>query len=191
MQSTNASLKNVLDKYMCLKRICEKAQERASDKASGAKFIQQIGLPVMGEKVKHQSDIHVKEYFDEEILQSILDYAFLEIVATFEKMFFLKIDNASGEIRRVVKDYYLASAPLSSLSRSFIKDKDDISSIAGIEKLLDGKIPEGLSGKLSAIREHRNWIAHGKRSIGKSSTMTIQEVHDILQEIWETVSTHA
>jgi len=190
MQSTNDSLKNVLDKYLCLKRICEKAQERASDKTSGAKFIQQIGLPVMGKKVKRQSSIHVKEYFDEELLQSILDYAFLEIVATFEKMFFLKIDNASGEIRRVVKDHYLASAPLSSLSRSFVKNKDDISSIAGIEKLLDGKISVRLSGKLSAIREHRNWIAHGKRSVGNSSTMSIQEVHDVLQEVWQTVSNH-
>ncbi len=187
MPNSNASLKAVLDKYVSLTQICEYAQELASNKASCAKFIQKFQLPFVGEKVKHQSHIHVKEYFDEKLLQSILDYVFLDIVATFERMFFLKVDNASGEIRQIVKDYYLAPAPLSDISRGFIKNKDDISSIAGIEKLLDGKIPQRLSGKLSIIREHRNWIAHGKRSIGKPSTMTVQEVHDILQEIWSII----
>ncbi len=187
MHSTNTSLKEVLNKYTCLKRICEYAQERASNKASGAQFIQNIQLPVIGNTVKRRSSIHVKEYFDEELQQSILDYALLDIVATFERILFLKIDNASGEIKRIVNNNYPTPAPLSKMSESFIRNKEDISNLAGIAKLLEGKIPQRLSSQLSIIREHRNWIAHGKRSVGQPSHLTIQEIHDILQEILDTV----
>lgn len=176
-------LQEVFEKYVCLIKICEYAQERATNKAAGSDFIQRFALPIQGEKVTSKSVVHIKEYFDEKLQQAILDYAILDIVATFEKILFLRIDNASGEIKKIVREKYKTPAPLVKMSESFVKGKEDIYNLSGVTALLEGKIPPRLISQLSAIREHRNWLAHGKRSVGQPSTLTIQEIYNILQEI--------
>jgi predicted nucleotidyltransferase len=186
--SQNTSLKEVFDKYKCLQKICAYAQERAINDVS-SKFAQKIELPIMGKKVKSKPKIHIQEYFDEELQQAVSDYAFLDIVATFEKIVFSKIDNATGEIRKVVREYYKSPAPLSEMSKEFIKDKDDIYNLSGVIYLIEhSRMPSALSTQLTAIREHRNWLAHGKRSIGQQSSLTLQQVYDILQEVVDYIS---
>lgn len=179
------ALQEVFEKYICLIKICEYAQERATNKATGSDFIQRFALPIQGKKVTSKSSVHIKEYFDEKLQQTILDYAILEIVAAFEKILFLRIDNASGEMKRIVKERYKTPAPLAKMSGAFIKGKEGIYNLSGVIALLEGKIPPRLMSQLSAIREHRNWLAHGKRSVGQPSTLTIREVYNILQEILE------
>ena len=173
----------MFEKYICLIKICEYAQERATNKASGTDFIQRFALPLQQAKVTSKAFVQIKEYFDEQLQQTIVDYALLDMVATFEKMLFLRIDNASGEIKRMVTEKYKAPAPLAKMSAAFIKDQADVYNLAGVTALLEGKIPPRLVSQLAAIREHRNWLAHGKRSVGQPSTLTIHEVYKILQEI--------
>ncbi|MDM8525294.1 hypothetical protein QUF80_18135 [Desulfococcaceae bacterium HSG8] len=180
----NTSLKEVLEKYYCLKGICENARKRASDNPTSP-FVTAISLPVSDKKVKDKRE-HIIRYFNK-IRDSVTDYCFLDMVAVFERIIFSKVDNASGEIRRVVKDGY--SKPVFHMSAaSFVKDKEEIYNLSGVKKLLEGKISQELSDNLSEIFEHRNFLAHGRRGIGKQSALTMDEVHDILQETLNVVT---
>ncbi len=173
------SLKEVLERYYCLKGVCENARRRAGDNPTSP-FVKSISLPIYDKKAKDRRE-NIEKYFDN-ILDSVDDYCFLDMVAVFERIVFSKADNASGEIRRVVRDGY--SKPVFHISAaSFVKDREDIYNLSGVKKLLEGKISRELSDGLSEIFEHRNFLAHGKRGIGRQSALTIDELHDILQEV--------
>jgi hypothetical protein len=180
----DSSLKEVLEKYCCLRDVCENAQKRAADNPASP-FAGTISLPVSDKKIKNKRE-HIIMYFNK-IQDSLADYCFLDMVAAFERIIFSKIDNASGEIKRVVKDEY--TKPVFHMSAvSFVKNKDDIYNLSGVKKLLEGKISQELSDNLSEIFEHRNFLAHGRRGIGKQSALMIHEVHDILQETLDAVT---
>jgi len=180
----NTSLKEVLETYYCLKGVCENARKRARDNPTSP-FVEAISLPVYDKKVKDKRENIVK-YFNK-VLDSVDDYCFLDMVAVFERIVFSKVDNASGEIRRVVKDEY--SKPVFHISAaSFVKDRYDIYNLSGVRKLLEGKISQKLSDCLSEIFEHRNFLAHGRRGIGSQSALTIDELHNILQEVLDMIT---
>lgn len=147
---------------------------------SSPDFANIISFPFPGKKVRDRKK-HIATYFDE-LQKSIFDSSFLEMVAVFEKIAFSKIDNASGEIRRVVKDGY-SKAPFRENAVSFVKDKEDVYNLSGLKKLVEGRISNELSDHFSEILEHRNYLAHGKRGIGKKSTLSIEEIYEILEEV--------
>ncbi len=179
-KDSSLKLKAVFEKYRCLKGICFNARERA--KSDPTNFVRTISLPFPGKEVKNRRK-YIANYFDE-LQKSIFDYSFLDLVAIFEEIVFSKISNASGEIKRIVKDEY-SKAPFRESAASFVKDKDDIYNLSGVRKLLEGKIPQEMSADLAGTLEHRNYLAHGKRvGIGKQSTLcNTDELYEILQNI--------
>lgn len=148
-------------------------------------FADMISFPFPGKKVRDRKK-YIASYFDE-LQKSVFEYSFLEMVAVFENIVFSKIDNASGEIRQVVKNGY-AKAPFRENAVSFVKNKEDVYNLSGLKKLVEGKISQELSDELSEILEHRNYLAHGKRGIGKKSTLTIEEVYEILEKVLRVIN---
>ncbi len=117
----------------------------------------------------------------------------MNIVTTFEKIIFKKIQQARGDIENAInkgyeqriknkeKVYFRHSA------KSFIKSDTDIFSL-GAAKLLEKQIiNKELFNDLKAIREHRDYLSHGKRNVGKQSRFTIEEIKDKLIEIINSV----
>ncbi len=174
----NNRFKDALETYICLKKICENARERASNPAD--KYAQRISLPLSGKKPGDRKreisrcfgtlDFKIDELF------------FLDMVAYFEQIVFEKIGNASGQIRRIVRERYAKPSPFHRISASFVKGEDDIHSLRNMHHLLENHIPKYLSEQLAAVIEHRNFIAHGGR-IGKQSTHSVEDVVRILNEI--------
>ncbi len=174
-----ATINSSIERYYCLLKLCDYAQNRAKSDPAGS-FARAIELPLSGRKIRDKK-IGIDRYFNE-LQQYIIDYSFLDMVAAFEKTIFIKFGNASGDLKKIVKKEYIAPKPFYMSAESFIKNRDDIYNLSGLKKILDGKIPSELSESLSEIIEHRNWIAHGKR-VGKQSTLKIEEVHNIIEKI--------
>lgn len=176
--SENIRFRDALETYIRLKKICENARERASNPAD--KYAQKISLPLSGKKPDERKK-EISRCFS--TLQFKIDELFfLDMVAHFEQIVFDKIGNASGEIRRIVKERYVKTAPFHRISASFVKNENDIHSLRNMHHLLENHIPKYLSDQLAAIIEHRNFIAHGGR-IGRQSTLSVEDVTRILNEI--------
>ncbi|MDM8550243.1 hypothetical protein QUF72_09205 [Desulfobacterales bacterium HSG2] len=176
--SENNRFEEELRTYTCLKKICENARERSLNPAD--KYAQKVLIP-LSEKKAGERRKEVARYFD--TLHSKTDALFfLDMVARFEQIVFDKIDNASGQIRRIVKELYAKPDPFSKIAASFVKNQDDIHSLRNVHNLLENHIPKYLSEQLAAIIEHRNFIAHGGR-IGRPSPHSVEEIALILDEI--------
>jgi len=175
----NNEFKDLFERYNCLKKICENARDRASNPAAN-KYVQKISLPLFGKKSGYRKE-EVNEYF-EALHLKIDDLFFLDIVAHFEQIIFKKIDNASGKIKRIVKERYKKPDPFNVIATSFIKNEEDIYSLKNVHNLLKNHIPKSLSDDLAAIIEHRNYIAHASR-IGKLSAFDVKDIVHILNEI--------
>jgi hypothetical protein len=118
----------------------------------------------------------------------------LNIITTFEKIIFSRIDNAYGEIKKIVSEEYRRRylkkqfAPLHHSVNSFIKNKNDFYSLSGAKKVLKNPISEELFQDLTEIIEYRNYLSHGKRQdVGTASTFKIGEIKDILINIIELI----
>ncbi len=167
-----------LQTYTCLKRICENARERSLNPAD--KYAQKILLPLSGKKTDERRR-EITGYFDTLHFKTDALF-FLDMVARFEQIVFDKVDHASGQIRRIVRDRYAKPDPFGKVAASFVKDQDDIHSLRNVHHLLENHIPKYLSGQLAAIIDHRNFIAHGGR-IGRPSPHSVEEIALILDEI--------
>jgi len=173
-------LEDLFQRYICLKKICQNAQDRASNPAD--KYAQMISLPLSGKKSDDRKK-EINKYFDE--LQIRMDdLFFLDIVAYFEQIVFKKINNASGKIKAIVKEKYTRPEPFNIIAASFIKNETDIYSLRNLHNLLENHIPEYLSEQFASIIEHRNFIAHGGR-IGKLSMFSVKDIVTILEQILE------
>ncbi|RLC16861.1 MAG: hypothetical protein DRI57_10650 [Deltaproteobacteria bacterium] len=176
--SENDKFRELFQRYICLKRICENARERVSN--PGDKYAQKIEIPLSGKKAVNRKR-EVAKYFDA-LYFKIDELFFLDIVAHFEQIVFNEINNASGQLKGIVKERYRKPAPFNKIVASFVKDEEDIYSLKNVYNLLENHIPKSLSEQLSAIIEHRNFIAHGGR-IGKQSNNSVENTVTILSEI--------
>jgi hypothetical protein len=172
-------LDEAFNRYKCLVGICNNAQKRSCSNPSSS-FVTTIRLPLAGQKSKNPRN-EIAEYFDG-LSQKVFDFCFLDLVASFERIIFNTIGNASGEIKGIVRDKYKRPSPFHMTAASFVKKQEDIYNLSGLKSLISEKLPKNNSEVLSEILEHRNWIAHGKR-VGKQSTLNINELYNSLKDI--------
>ncbi len=180
-------LEEIRRRYHCTTRIFHKAQERVIKQRDNG-FIRYVEFPFLGEKKTHSKD-DAREYFDD-IKQSLLEQIFLEMVTTFERILFSRIENAAGNIRRTLKHGYTYPEPFATVATSFVKDTRDIYGLnKARNELLQEHLLNGYAEYLREIIDHRNWLAHGKREVGKQSVLgdDIDRVCDILQHVLSVV----
>jgi hypothetical protein len=165
--------------FVVLRNLCVSGRERAlGDKSDN--FLRHHKIPTAGLKKKDRKET-IENYFDS-LQQQIFDNSFVDLVATFERIIFIKIGNSSGLLRRIVKENYSAQYPFSIAIEGFIKDSNTINRLSSIQKILDGGISNYLSEQLKNIIDYRNRITHGKR-FGSETTLTMKKTLEILNEI--------
>lgn len=120
--------------------------------------------------------------FVDNLTRATYDNAVMAIVATFEKIVFAKYRTSYGSIKALINNHAVKPLDYFDSKEKFVNDK--IEYLSGIFNLLDGQIDKGLFDKLKVIKEHRNYIAHGKRdSKPPAVEITIDEIAYILDSI--------
>ncbi len=183
--SAKEILEEVYQKYVSSKKIYNSAKERTRRDSNFA-----LNIIPPGKSKKTQDEHLIDDYFDQ-LRTEIEELYILNIITTFERMVFNKINNAYGVIKDIVTIEYNKRyskknkpVPLYHSAVSFIKDKEDIHNLSGVRKVLEKQISEELLEDLKEIIEYRNWLSHGKRrNIGKASTLNIDEIKEILMKI--------
>jgi len=179
----SSALRRVFNQYNTLLILCLKARERALSDKNG-KYLLALGLDIVGQKKKREDSISA--YFD--ILQKELeDNAILNLVATFEKLVFDQIPQATTRFKNILVSHYEQQEPFSSSVQAFVKNKQDINNLTGIQNILSGSISVTLENKLRDIFRYRDRIAHGRR-FGKDSSLTVFETLESLDETLAVVS---
>ncbi len=142
-------------------------------------FLKSIGFPYLGEISKDRKRF-VEKKFDN-LVQSIDELIILGIVSDFEKIVFDRIENASGEITKIVKEKYTLK-PFQDFSTNFVKTTREIDKLSIVKAIVAPKLPEELLKKFSEIIDLRNRLAHGKR-FGEQSLLSFDEISQILDDI--------
>lgn len=99
--------------------------------------------------------------FTDNLEKAAYEGAVLNLVSEFERVVFEKYKNSYGILKKIVGENAVRPFDFFKSRENFINDK--IEYLAGILNLLEGHISNDLFLKLKVIKDHRNYIAHGKR----------------------------
>ncbi|MDZ7898451.1 MAG: HEPN domain-containing protein [Arcicella sp.] len=142
-------------------------------------FLNAIGFPYIGELTKDRKKTVALKM--DAMYQAIEELIVIGLVSDFEKIIFDRVDNASGEIVKIVKQKYDLK-PFNDFSADFVKSSKDIDKLSIIKKIIDPKLPKELSDKFKDIIEFRNRLAHGKR-FGEQLLLSFDEIAQILDDV--------
>lgn len=99
--------------------------------------------------------------FVDNLTRTAYDNSVIALCATFERVVFAKYRTTYGNLKTVVSTN--AQKPLDYFDSREKLINDDIKYLSEIIYLIEGKIDSDLLDKLKTIKDHRNYIAHGKR----------------------------
>jgi hypothetical protein len=177
-------LKETLEIYNVLKACCSEVMEWVKrDPAKFASKLAQKTSRAPGDPSYSKKSL--AELFDNTVTPTLDEVCFIDLVRVFERIVFDLVDNASGQIRRVIEKGSKEKYPFHLYADKFVKVKEtDIGNLGDVQKILQGRIDRDLENKLTNIVKYRNWLAHGKRFADKPSWPgTIAEVLEILEEV--------
>lgn len=176
----SSELKNSLEAYQSLKFICLTAKKMAS--INPDKYVVDYKLPLKGKNRKEE----ISKFFDK-IQDKLLENFFLDLVASFERVIFIKLDNASGNMKKILKKEYPSGLPFSRQSDNLVKGRDSIKNLNNIKEILKNKIPEDLQNELTEIIRYRDKLAHGKRFHEKLKLTKLEDVLLTLENILDEI----
>jgi hypothetical protein len=171
-------LKESYFKYITLRNAATYVQNQTFSR-SDDRFLMAIGFPYLGE-IKKDRKAFVNTKIDA-MIETVDELIVLGLVSDFEKLVFDRLDNASGEITKIVFENY-ASEPFKNFSADFIKNSKDLDKLSIINALISPKLPPILAKKFSEIVNYRNRLAHGKR-FGEQSLMSFDDIAQSLDDI--------
>lgn len=172
-------LKLAYDYAEAVKSSLEYTQRRLYNDGTG-KFATEINFPFIGQPIKKGKANPI-----DEIIKKVDDLLVVSLVSVFESLVFNRVDNATGEIKKVVGAGYTLP-PFNPFSESFVKGNAEINKLANVNALIDHAIPSVVKEKYKAIIDHRNFCAHGER-IGSRSGLTLQEIAQCLDDVYQIV----
>jgi hypothetical protein len=110
------------------------------------------------------------------------------MVTVFEKAICQKINDACATVRDTVKkDKQLRNRSFYGSVEKFVKKWEDIGTLGGVEALLPSEMSQEMRDDFREIVGYRNYVAHGKRSLGKGTVtatkLTIKEVGQALDKV--------
>lgn len=177
-------IEKIVQSYESLKKICNDARERTKRDNS---FAVQI-IPFQKSKKTEDKEKIIYKYFDS-LHEKIAEHYIIELIATFEQVIFKRIDNAYGEINTILSTEYAKrqqkrqAAPLYRCTNAFIKNKEDIRNLGGASKILENQLSKKSIDELDEIIKYRNWLTHGKREVGKNSSLKFEDINRIFLTI--------
>lgn len=175
-------LEEIYQRYQSSIEIYNHAQQRVE---SDIRFAGNYNIIL---KNKGKQKQRIKDHFDKLKTES-KEFYILNMITTFENIMFRKIQQARGEIEKIIKKGYKNNNTLSfsHSALSFIKTDKDIYSLYGVKVILEKqlkRIDPPLFNDLTEIINHRDFLSHGKRFTDKAeSIFTITEIKDKLIKI--------
>lgn len=120
--------------------------------------------------------------FVDNIYRTSYESSVISLVATFERIVFAKYKATYGTIKALVAANAVAPMDYYRSREKFVNG--DIDKLSGILFLIEGHISIGLMDKLKMIKDHRNYIAHGKRDVAPPAVeMSLSEIAKILDDV--------
>jgi len=179
----SSELKDSMETYHSMKEICLAAKKMAS--INPGKYVVDYKLPLKGKKSKSRKE-EINKFFDK-IQDKLLENFFLDLVSSFERVIFIKLDNASGNMKKILKNEYPSKLPFSRQTDNLVKDRDSIKNLNNIRDILKNKIPEELQNELTEIIKYRDKLAHGKRFHEKLRPTKLEDVLLTLENILDEI----
>ena len=173
----NEDLRNTFNYLSTLEIIVNKEVRQIN----GNKYYLDKIVPEGISRTYSQKDKTAKEFADN-LVRTSYENSVISIVATFERVVFAKYRTAYGTIKNVIRDN--ATKPLDYFKSRENFVKDNIDRLSGIILLIEGQLSPELLTRLKNIKDHRNYIAHGKRDVAPPATeFTLQDMAKILDEV--------
>jgi hypothetical protein len=120
--------------------------------------------------------------FADNLTRTAYENSVVSLVATFERVVFAKYRTSYGTLKNVISKSAVRPLDYYKSKENFINT--DIDSLSGIIYLIEGHITSELMLKMKQIKDHRNYIAHGKRDVAPPSVeLKLDEVAKVLDEI--------
>jgi hypothetical protein len=172
--------RDLRDTFLYLTTI-DKILQKEIRQVKGNKFYLDKIVPENLSKVFSQKE-KTALIFTDNLEKASYDGAVLNLVSAFERVVFEKYKNSYGTLKNIVGENAVRPMDFFKSRVNFINDK--IEYLAGILNLLEGHIPNDLFLKLKIIKDHRNYIAHGKRdSQPPAYEFKLDEMVRILDEV--------
>lgn len=183
-------LDEVLEIYQALKLSCEVPRDSLK-RGSWRKFADKLS-EMTGKRLGDTpySKKRFEDLFDNGVTPILYELSFLDLVRVFERIAFDLVDNASGSIKKILKESK-KTYPFHLCAEKFVKSltERDISNLGHIQTILEGHLSSDLNSRLDKIVKYRNWLAHGNRFIfgdkkdRPAPPGEIEEVAETLNEI--------
>lgn len=120
--------------------------------------------------------------FADNLTRTAYENSIVSLVATFERILFAKYKTSYGSIKSVIANY--AVKPLNFYKSRELFVNGNIDKLSGIIYLIEGHLSSELLEKLKVIKNHRNYIAHGKRDTAPPAVeMKLSDIAKILDEV--------
>ena len=120
--------------------------------------------------------------FADNLTRTAYENSVVTLVATFERVAFAKYKTSYGTIKNVVANHAIKPLDYYKSRESFVNG--NIDKLSGIIYLIEGHLSTELLEKLKIIKDHRNYIAHGKRDTAPPSVeMKLSEIAKTLDDV--------
>jgi hypothetical protein len=120
--------------------------------------------------------------FADNLTRTSYENSVVTLVATFERIAFAKYKTSYGTIKNVVANHSVKPLDYFKSRENFVNGSID--KLSGIIYLIEGHLTLELLESLKIIKDHRNYIAHGKRdSAPPSVEMKLSEIAKVLDEV--------
>jgi hypothetical protein len=175
--------------YESLAELSRQARARALNPAS-KEWVASIHIIGLTEKMSTNEDRKstINDHFDR-VDRALFEQFLARLVATFERRAFEKLRAALGEAKSTVQKHYGSSQPFARAAQHLVMSASDFPNLAKLDTLLKSYPRASVEG-FQALREHRNYVAHGSRvGVGAPSRfLKIEEVKDTLRQLLQIIS---
>jgi len=120
--------------------------------------------------------------FTDNLTRTAYENSVVHLVATFERVAFSKYRTAYGKIKSVVADQVTKPLDYYKSRENFVNG--NIDKLSGLIYLIEGHLSSDLLHKLKLIKDHRNYIAHGKRDTAPPAIeLKLSEMAKVLDDV--------
>jgi hypothetical protein len=120
--------------------------------------------------------------FANQIERTSYENSVVSLVSTFERVVFTKYKTTYGTLKTVIKDNSPDTIDYYKSREHFLNG--NIGYLSGIIDLIEGQISKELLQKLKGLKDHRNYIAHGKRDVAPPAVeMSLADIAKTLDEV--------
>ena len=190
MVSDRRELEDAMIVYHALTLCCTRTMGSVKNSGAWSDFGKELAKRMA--KDRPYDKAFLEDLFDNRVTKVLEEICFIDLVRIFERIIFDSLDNASGEIKAVVKAsrgrYPFYASADRFVKSSNIPDEErhkgkhaDMTTLGHVQEILTDISPE-----LSKIVKYRNFLAHGNRFKNRidraSSPGELHQILEILEE---------